>query len=980
MSESILKLSNLVDENKINMVRTFATEGYAPDEGLDVPAESMQIALVTDKLIEKSNLIPVTDPISFMRGDIPTEGGLFSTTIFGSTAEEQKRIFSYIDLGEKFFHPYIYEILCSLIPKKFARCCAGDGSWGFDKDGYLIEISKDDPSYNENNTGIRWMVKNFRKMNYKQSNAIVRKDRIKLIESLSDDEIFITKWLVIPKFYRDLDKNTSARKLPEIDDWYNNVIRYSRSLRDSTFDFFNNQIRFNLQKELVAIRRYGQMLLEKKHGFFHKAILGKSTDRGSRDVISVANMNNFQRPEDNPVDIFHTGIPLSKCLIVGYDFIMRYCLEFFADNFRNVKEYPVYSIKDGEYIVTESVKLKDQVQKFNTKFIDKKINRFKNSHATRYELITLTAEDGREIPVHMAGQFAHMSDSNPLSSTILNRPMTWTDLFYQAAINTLSDKYVYITRYPITSHNSIYPSICRPLATIKTLPAFIDGQFYEYYPVIDLNMPSDKISSQFNDTVTMSNMYLQALGADFDGDTTSTKLCFTLEANKEAEEILKSVRSYVGPDGALIRVLGNEAYLTFYNMTRQEASGGILSNELKAELLKLKRDQLTLNSIAKLFGYTTKSTPNLKERKASAFEIDPPKFDPRAKFTLNKGEYTNKEQVNTSVGIFLFNKLLVEGNLENVVPNGYYNEVCNKKKFSKLTDMVATSLLSGDIKVEPNIATFLNAYEFWGLGLVTIFSPSYSMETIIPNKALEEKKKELLKNAPDNDLATLVKIEDTLVETASKMLTGTAGKNLFDSGARGSFENDFKNMAINIGAVMNPATKTYDYMSSNYMEGIKKEDLPAAANSILNAEYPKAVGTAQGGYMTKQFYSVFQSIILDEDGTDCGTTQGLLVTLTKENLNNFVDQYLIDGKNLILITNELDSKYMNHPVKIRSSMYCINEKICSKCAGKRFYKVDMMNLGLTTPSISGKLQNASLKLRHSLKIKMNSVDENSLLL
>ena len=96
--------------------------------------------------------------------------------------------------------------------------------------------------------------------------------------------------------------------------------------------------------------------------------------------------------------------------------------------------------------------------------------------------------------------------------------MTWTDLFYQAAVETLSDKYVYITRYPISSYNSIFPSLCRPLSTIDTVPAIINGVEYRWYPVIDLNTPTGKISNLFNDTVCMSDLYLDALGGDFEFD------------------------------------------------------------------------------------------------------------------------------------------------------------------------------------------------------------------------------------------------------------------------------------------------------------------------------------------------------------------------------------------------------------------------------------------------------------------------------
>ena len=460
--------------------------------------------------------------------------------------------------------------------------------------------------------------------------------------------------------------------------------------------------------------------------------------------------------------------------------------------------------------------------------------------------------------------------------------------------------------------------------------------------------------------------------------TVSQKLCFSIEANAEAKEISESVRNFVSPNGKLLRVLGKEAYLTFYNMTRDKPVGGILSDELKRELLAIKSKDLTINKIAQLFGKTTSMKDKDKSKK-SVFDIREPKFNPRAKFTLQAGEYINKETVTTTVGIFLFNKLMVEGMLEDIVPNGYYNEICNKKKFEDLMDMVAAAIMSQKIQIKPTLVDWLTAYEFWGLGLVSIFATSYSMETIIPNKELEAKKNELLKNAPDNDLATLSQIEQTLIKEADKMTEGTPGKFLFDSGARGSFSNDFKNMAISIGPVENPITGEYEFMKSNYMEGIKKEDIPIAANIIVNAEYPKAIGTAVAGYFAKQFYSVFQSMTIDEDGSDCGTNKGLSVVLTKGNLRDYVDQYIMDGKKLILIDEDLPSEYMNHTVMLRSPMYCMSDKLCSRCAGKRFYKVGISDIGLTTPALTGSISNAQMKKRHSMEVKMHEIDENEIL-
>lgn len=45
-------------------------------------------------------------------------------------------------------------------------------------------------------------------------------------------------------------------------------------------------------------------------------------------------------------------------------------------------------------------------------------------------------------------------------------------------------------------------------------------------------------------------------------------MVYSLEANQEAEEIINSMKHFVSIQGNIVRVVGNEAYLTFYNMTK----------------------------------------------------------------------------------------------------------------------------------------------------------------------------------------------------------------------------------------------------------------------------------------------------------------------------------------------------------------------------------------------------------------------------
>lgn len=936
---------------------------------------SMQIAILTDKIIENSKLKCVTSPIMFTNGTDFYSEGLFSYEIFGSTTDERRRQCGYIDLHQKFFHPFVYEILCKL-DQKFGICASGKGSWII-KEGKLQEVKdKNDPLYNEDHTGINWLIKHFYELDFKKNTSVSRNDRVNMIASLTKDEIFIQKWIVIPVFYRDVDFSKDKRVIPELDKMYNKLIQYSNGLDDSSFSFFNNGICYSIQSLLVDIRRYGQSLIEKKHGHFHKSILGKSTDYGSRDVISVPVMNHYETPNQNPVDIMHTGIPVTKCLALAYPFIKKYCLDFFANNFRNMKEYPIYKWVNGQYKIVAKVSIKDQMQIYTAQLIDKKIERYMKSPGTRFELINVITEDNKEIPMYFSGLLRPMPGINlsKYSTSLYQRPMTWTDLFYQAAMEVAADKYVYITRYPVTSYASIFPSQCMPLSTLQTMPLEIEGKFYPNYPVIDLSLSTDKISTLFIDTVTMSNLFLDALGGDYDGDTVSTKLCFSLEANKEAQEIAESVRSFVSPDGKLMRMIKNEGYLSFYNMTRHDESGhGVIPADKKKVLLNLKKEELTVGLITKLFGNTTEVTSDHK------FNVNPPEIDTQWKMNLAPGEYTNKEAVQTTAGIFLFNKLIVEGDLEKIIPNGYYNETLNKKKFSAFLNLVAAGIMNGSISINPTVYHFLRDYEFWALKLVTIFSPSYTSALVTPSKKLTTEKQKLLNNNKNASTAEMVEIRDKLLDVARDTIKDDPGKTLFDSGSRGSFENDFGNMFVAVGPVENPVTGKFDFMKSNYIGGISKEDLVAAGNIIVNAEYPKAIGTAKGGYQTKQFNAVFQTVTLGPKDSDCGTKGALTVTLTKNNLAKYVDQYIAlpNGKT-ILITNDLDVKYMNHPVKVRSPMYCLHldkdDALCNKCVGERFYKLGVTSMGLTASDLSAQLMNASLKLRHSLQVEMNKID------
>lgn len=528
---------------------------------------SMKIDLIGDTFIDANikmlDLQPVTNPQRFEKGSIPTADGLFSPYIFGHTPEERRTQFAYIDLHCKVFHPYAYEVIKRMW-SKIDKVASGEGSWEIDAEGNISEVPDGDPD----NTGMDWLVENFRKIVFKTTGSHIRDERMKLIDSLKDDELFISKWLVIPVFYRDVQIIGGAQNIPPINKNYTKLIQYANSVIKDPY--FSNIAKYNIQMQLVTIRQYGQTLVEKKRGFFKRSVLGKTIDYGFRSVISVFHIDSADKPEENPIDIFHTGVPLAQCCVLFYPFIKRYVSEFIRQTVESMGDrYPVYDEKENK--IVNYLNFKDPLSYYNSDKIQEIIDQFIGTPATRFRPVELPVDlDGTTamLPIHFSGHGKNEKIKDIKTPQLYNRVLTWTDLLYMAAVDTLYDKHVYITRYPLEDYFGTFPSRVFVLSTMKTMPMIYNERNYPFYPQIDPSLPEAEVSTLFNDTVTMDNTYLKGLGGDYDGDQVSLKGIFSAEANAEAEEIMHSIKHYVNIAGDLMRVIGNEAFLTYYNMTK----------------------------------------------------------------------------------------------------------------------------------------------------------------------------------------------------------------------------------------------------------------------------------------------------------------------------------------------------------------------------------------------------------------------------
>lgn len=111
-------------------------------------------------------------------------------------------------------------------------------------------------------------------------------------------------------------------------------------------------------------------------------------------------------------------------------------------------------------------------------------------------------------------------------------------------------------------------------------------------------------------------------------------------------------------------------------------------------------------------------------------------------------------------------------------------------------------------------------------------------------------------------------------------------------------------------------------------------------------------------------FAAFQTVVLDDKGTDCNTKKTLKFYLDKRISRFFLYRYIVDSNgNEIQITPDSLSNYEGKIINLRSPMFCTSEKICNKCAGELFYKLDIKTIGLTASKLSGSILNLSLIIR-----------------
>ena len=395
-------------------------------------------------------------------------------------------------------------------------------------------------------------------------------------------------------------------------------------------------------------------------------------------------------------------------------------------------------------------------------------------------------------------------------------------------------------------------------------------------------------------------------------------------------------------------------------------------NEIN-KLINLTEEDITLSLIMELFadfGVHQKYNP---------YDIVTIPVNSYGGLDSNGKEKKNKTEFTTTVGRFIFNKYFIESEPELLDMIGYINEDIGKKTYGKLFDSLGYAVLEDRLSVETYKRFCKRCQKF--MPFVSILSPNHSMNMLTITKKINKYKAELIaenQEAVNNgDVMVVDKISKELLDYARELLKDDPAMDMFLSGARGSFENNFKNMYIMRGSVQDPdPRKSYNIITSNYIDGVSKEEYSKLANTLAAGPYSRSKKTELGGYWEKLFLTAFQHVVLLDPGSDCKTTRHITMKVTDKNINSIMYSYVINADgNLTEITSENKNKFIGKTVKLRFSSMCeAKNGICNKCAGNLFYRLGIRNIGAATPQIPSRLKVLSMKLFHDDQLNFTEMD------
>ena len=463
--------------------------------------------LDVDRLVEVNNLQEVSYHKLFSNNMIFHPDGLLSNEIFGISKSDRRSTFAYINLHKKFIHPHIYQKVLKRIYNKIVYIIAGQMKVSI-VNGMM---QKDDNGW----TGIDQLYNHWDEIDWRRSESVDKINKSLLI-NLKRDQIFLSKFPIMPPAYRDVMISgtiDSSDHVNELNQLYQSLIRGVNMLNEGgLFARTQYSTQSKVQDALVNIYLYCQNMISRKNGLIRKNLIGKSVDYGVRSVITATTFRH-DRITDAMVDIDHAAVPMSQCCSAFYPFIQSWVKNFFT---REVLNDPnLFTFYDPETKQEFTAQFKNPEMQFSDRNIKKMINDFCLNPDNRFKMIKLEVLVPTKKGTESKQAYLMLKGKKVMNNDIpkdLHRPMTVTDVLYLACVDCCEKRHIMVSRYPVGTDKGIFFNKIRVQSTINKIKVVLNGKEYPNYPDINLDINPSKIGVQFIDSLSYSNSHLDGMG------------------------------------------------------------------------------------------------------------------------------------------------------------------------------------------------------------------------------------------------------------------------------------------------------------------------------------------------------------------------------------------------------------------------------------------------------------------------------------
>lgn len=467
------------------------------------------------KLVKTNDLKQVTNPVFFNKFGQPTSDGFLSNEIFGITKNDRAESYAYVDLGEYFISPPFYKAW-NRVDNKVRACVHQTDKFTIGSDGKLTPDPKGD-------NGVKFLMNNFSKFKWVKNESFAHNSDIEFLKTFKSDVIFINKFPVIPAYYRDVQTSNGNRvDIGILNKLYNALLLATKALKDSS-DYgltLGGTIRGRVQEAILEIYQWfgDEPQIGKKFGILRRASMAKTTDYSTRLVMTAPKLN-VETLEDLNVDADHGAIPLASLAVNFFPFVLFHMRRFFESEFAGRTTY--FDSKQNQ-----EFKLDNYLLHFSDDELKHQIDRFVKGYSNRFikiEVPVIGSKSsvymkfkGKKLSTEEANDIIHRKKPiDAVSSTVIDRYMTWCDVIFQAVSKAVENKMVLFTRYPIDSYFNQIPLMINVSSTLKTESVIIDGKLYKNYPLIRDDLIGTDTSNMFIDTMNIFNPYLKTISGDY---------------------------------------------------------------------------------------------------------------------------------------------------------------------------------------------------------------------------------------------------------------------------------------------------------------------------------------------------------------------------------------------------------------------------------------------------------------------------------